>query len=127
MNTGTDPATLTKAVLRAADRLGLSEMLPDLLGIDAEAAGELANGARTLDPSRPEWIAGSKFLSIFRALVTLAGGTESACSWLVSSNQVLGAAPADLLRNAGGRDRVLRYLEAVQKYEIKLPGWPPGT
>jgi len=123
---GIDPATLTKAALRAADRLGLSDMLPDLLGIEAGLAGELTSGARTLDPGQPEWVAASKFLSIFRSLVTLAGGTEGARAWLVSPNQALGAVPADLLRHPDGRDRVLRYLEAVQKYEIKLPGGPPG-
>ncbi|HEX7012014.1 MAG TPA: antitoxin Xre/MbcA/ParS toxin-binding domain-containing protein [Steroidobacteraceae bacterium] len=127
MNEGTNPATLTKAALRAADRLGLSEMLPDLLGIDAGLASNLTNGARALDPARPEWLAASKFLSIFRSLVTLAGGTESARAWLVSPNQALGAVPADLLRSPVGRDRVLRYLEAVQKHELKLPGWPPAA
>jgi hypothetical protein len=44
---------------------------------------------------------------------------------LSTPHQTLGAAPAEMLRTPEGRAHVLRYLDAVQKFEMKLP--PRGT
>ncbi len=121
----TDPALLTKAVLRAAEHLQLQEALPDILGL-AEASGQqLIEGARLLDPSAEEWQQALRFTGLFRSLLRLTGSATHAREWLRVPHHALREPPAALLRTAAGRDRVYRYLDAVEKYEIKLPPKPP--
>lgn len=117
----TDPALLTKAVLRAAEHLQLQAALPDILGVATQTANEIANGTRSLDPQADEWQEAVRFVGMFRSLLTLVGSAADARRWLASRDHALGDAPALLLRTPAGRERVYRYLDAVQKYEIKLP------
>jgi hypothetical protein len=117
----TDPRTLTKAVLRAAEHLGLSQALPEILGLDAHVAERMASGNYLLDPNSDEWAAATRFTGLFRSLLTLLGNREDARAWLASQHQTLGDAPSQLLRTPEGRDKVFGYLDAVQKFEVKLP------
>jgi uncharacterized protein (DUF2384 family) len=125
MSAHTDSATLTKAVLRAAERLGLTETLHEIIEVDAASVNQMRKGEATLDPSRGEWEAATRFAGLFRSLLTLVDTTENARTWLSTPHQTLGAAPAEMLRTPEGRAHVLRYLDAVQKFEMKLP--PRGT
>jgi uncharacterized protein (DUF2384 family) len=109
---------LKKAVLRAADVLGLTQQLPSILGIDAKA---WASNEHALAPDTDEWRAAVRFTSLFRSLVTLVGSVSNAREWLDQSHRTLGDSPRSLLENATGLERVVRYLDAVQKFEVKLP------
>lgn len=113
-----DPATLKKAVLRAAEVLGLTDQLPSILGIDAKSSQATA---LELAPGTDAWSAAVRFASLFRALLTLVGTVPKAREWLDQSHRTLGESPRALLQNPAGLDRVVRYLEAVQKFEVKLP------
>ena len=124
MNADTDRTILTKAVMKAAARFGLTEQLPEILGIDIEAMNALAGGKMTLDPARKEWEAGARFLRLSRLLITMTGTPEQARAWLDAPHHSLGDVPLHLLSSTEGCGRVLRYLDNVQKYEIKLP--PPS-
>lgn len=115
------PATLTKAVLRASERLGLVDALPAILGLSAPEIADMHNEQRLLDPSRQEWTAASELVSLYRSLLTALSSVDEVSTWLRTPHHSLGAAPMELLSSADGRGRVLRYLDAVQKYEIKLP------
>ena len=77
----TDPAMLTKAVLRAAERLGLSRELPDILGIDANEWSAMVSRGSTLDPTSESWQAATTFAHMFRALVSLVGSIDDARTW----------------------------------------------
>lgn len=116
-----NPATLTKAVLRAADLLGVTDELPEILGVDAELLAQARSGAAALQPESPAWAIGVRFAGVYRALLTLAGDSAKARAWLDTPHSTLGAVPRELLRTEAGRERVFGYLDAVQKYEIKLP------
>ena len=116
----TSPATLTKALVRAADQLGLAADLPTLLETPAQDAAALQAGARTLDPQRAEWARALKLVGLFRSLISLVGTPERARAWLGSPNQTLGASPIEVLRTHDA-ERVFRYLAAVQKHELRLP------
>jgi len=115
------PATLTKALLRAADVLHLAQDLPTILGVEAQHWTRLRSGAETLQPDSEEWAIAVRIASLFRSLVTMLGTAESAREWLDMPHRTLGSSPRELLRTDAGRDRVFGYLDAVQKYEIKLP------
>ena len=116
----TSPATLTKALLRAMDQLGLAADLATLLATPADDAAALQAGARTLDPQREEWARALKLVGLFRSLISLVGTPERARAWLGSPNQTLGASPIEVLRTHDA-ERVLRYLAAVEKHELRLP------
>ena len=119
-STTTSPAVLTKAVLRAAEELGLAADLPSLLQISHEDAGGLRAGSRVLDAQRDEWGRALRITSLFRSLVSLLGTTGRARAWLGSPNDALGACPLDLLRTAEDA-RVYRYVDAVLKHELRMP------
>ena len=116
-----DTAMLTKAVLRAAAHLDLSDALPSILGIPSSDVISLQQGGRLLDPTTAEWQSATLFVSLFRSLITLLGDADRAKKWLADSHQTLGTAPTQLLRTPGGLERVIKYLDAVQKFEHKLP------
>ena len=117
----TDPATLKKAILRAAQVLNLTQELPSVLGTDANAWTQLSANERALVPGTDEWTGAVKFAGLFRALLSLVGTLPNALAWLDQPHRTLGASPRSLLSNPEGLERVVRYLDAVQKYEVKLP------
>ena len=113
-----DPTTLKKAVTRAAEVLDLTQALPRILGIDANA---WAASERALAPDSEEWRAAVRFAGLFRSLLTLVGSAAKAREWLDQPHRTLGESPRVLLQSPGGLERVVRYLDAVQKFEVKLP------
>lgn len=116
----TPPALLTKALLRAAEQLGLGPELPALLLLSSEDAAKLQAGTRALDPNGEEWARAQKIVGLFRTLVSLLGTPERARAWLTDTNETLRARPLELLRTAD-HELVYRYLDAVQKHELLLP------
>src|SRR5690349_6994515 len=114
------PALLTNALLRAAEQLGLSTALAELLQTAAEDTAQLQAGSRELDPNKPEWARACEIVSLFRTLIELLSTPERAKAWLGTPNDALGGAPIDLLRSADA-ERVHRYLSAVRKHELRMP------
>ncbi len=106
--------TLTKAVLRAAEFLGLSQaVLADVLGVSGATASRLAGGRYALQPERRrEWEFALLFVRLFRSLDAIVGNDRNARLWLRHDNLALGAKPLDLIRSAEGLVRVLHYLDA---------------
>jgi hypothetical protein len=114
------PALLTKALLRAAEQLGLSADLAELLQTAAEDTAQLQSGSRLLDPNQQEWTRALEIVSLFRTLIELLSTPERARAWLGTPNDTLGAAPTDLLRSPDA-ERVHRYLSSVRKHELRMP------
>jgi transcriptional regulator with XRE-family HTH domain len=107
-------ATLTKAVVRAAGFLGISQAaLADVLGVSPATASRLVSGAYTLQPARRrEWEFALLFVRLFRSLDAVVGNDQDAQTWLRNENRALGARPLELIRSAEGLVRVLNYLDA---------------
>jgi transcriptional regulator with XRE-family HTH domain len=107
-------STLTKAVVRAAGLLGLSQVaLADVLGVSAATASRLVGGRYVLNPSRRrEWEFAVLFVRLYRSLDAIVGTDRGAQSWLRGENHALAARPLDLIRSAEGLVRVLQYLDA---------------
>jgi uncharacterized protein (DUF2384 family) len=115
------PATLTKALLRAAEQLDLRADLPALLRLSPNEIARMQSGETPLNPQSEEWGRALRIVSLFRTLVLLVGTTERARMWLITPNTALTASPIDLLRSEED-ERVYRYLDAVHKHELRLPG-----
>jgi uncharacterized protein (DUF2384 family) len=109
-------AVLGKAVLRAAELLGLSSRtLARILGVSEASVSRLASGARTLDPRSKEGELALLLVRVYRSLDALVG-TDAAQrkAWLESPNRALNGRPIDLLQRTDGLVHVVAYLDAMR-------------
>jgi hypothetical protein len=113
---GLDPkVVLTKAVLSAAERLGVrNRALAAALGSSEASISRLQHG-RFLDPESKEGELALLFLRLYRSLDALVGGEdEKARRWLLATNEHLGGVPADRIRTVEGLVDVVQYLDAMR-------------
>jgi transcriptional regulator with XRE-family HTH domain len=112
-----DPsAVLTKAALRAADCLALSQAdLSRVLGLSPATVSRLAHGHKRLEPATKSFELAALFVRLFRSLDAIVGSDDAAArAWLRSDNQVLGGVPAELIRDLTGLVRAVDYLDAAR-------------
>lgn len=109
-------AVLTKAVIRAARLLGVSQaQVAATLGVSEATASRMFGGKYVLEPGRgKEWELAALFVRLFRSLDSLLASEEKARAWLTSRNSALGAKPIDLISRAEGLVHVLQYLDAAR-------------
>lgn len=109
-------ATVSKAVMRAAERLQLNQAtLAEILGVSDSTASRLVSGAYLLQPSRKrEWEFALLFLRLFRSLDAVLGHERQAQIWLQDNNRALAGRPVDLIKSAEGMIRVLHYVDAAR-------------
>jgi len=110
-------AVVAKALVRAAQRLGLSQGdLAGVLGTSAASVSRTWNGERPVAPDTAEGRHALLFLRVFRSLDTLVGGDEEkARRWLTAPNAHLaGRPPRSLLDSTAGLVRVAEYLDAMR-------------
>lgn len=109
-------AVLGKALARAAQALGLSQLdLSRILGSSAASISRTFAGARGIDPTSAEGRHALLFVRIFRSLDTLLGADAGKAQlWLRAKNSHLGRAPFALLTSTEGLVRVAEYLDAMR-------------
>lgn len=109
-----DPsAVLTKAVARAAERLGITKaLLARILGLSPPTVTRLYSGAYKLDERRKEWEFALLFVRVFRSLDSIVGDEQAARRWLNCDNRALNGKPIDLIRRTDGLVRVVQHLDA---------------
>ena len=108
-------AVLSKAVVRAARLLGLTQtQVAETIGLSDATVSRMFGGKYLLDPSCKEWELGSLLVRVFRSLDSIVGSDDKARQWLRSRNLALGERPLDLLPKAEGLIRVLHYLDAAR-------------
>jgi uncharacterized protein (DUF2384 family) len=110
-------AVVAKALVRAAQRLALSQAdLAEVLGTSAASVSRTFGGERPIAPESAEGRHALLFLRLFRSLDTLVGGDEEkARRWLEAPNAHLGChPPRGLLSSTPGLLRVAEYLDAMR-------------
>ena len=109
-----DAAVVTKAVLRAAALLGVSnKLLARIVGLSEASVSRMGSGAYQLTPGDKPFEMGVLFVRLYRALDALVDGDEvSARAWLTSANDALGGTPLDLIQTVPGLVNTLAYLDA---------------
>jgi hypothetical protein len=112
--TVSESAVATKAVLRAAGRLGISnKALGRIIGLSEATVSRMGAGAYTLTPGNKAFELSVLFVRLFRALDSIAGGDEAVASaWLKNENTALGGTPLALIQSVSGLIHVLGYLDA---------------
>ncbi len=111
-----DPAaTLTKAVLRAARALDLTQkQLACVLGVSEASVSRLGE-SRFVEPASKEGELAALFLRVYRSLDALVGGDATAArTWMHAGNLHLGGEPAELVQDVLGLVRVTEYLDAMR-------------
>jgi len=110
----TERAVATKAVLRAATRLGLShKALGRIIGVSEATVSRMGSGSYTLAPGEKPFEMAMLFIRLFRALDAVASGDEAvAAAWLRADNRALGGTPLGLIESVSGLVHVLGYLDA---------------
>jgi hypothetical protein len=106
---------LAKAVLAAAERLGLrNRQLAGVLGSSEASVSRLQHG-RGLDPGTKEGELALLFLRVYRSLDALVGGDDDqARAWLHARNDHLRGVPAERIRTVEGLVDVVQYLDAMR-------------
>lgn len=103
---------LTKAVLRAAEKLTLSNtQLAGVLGVSPSTVSRMRE-APLNKPKSTEL--GLLFVRVYRSLIGVVDSDQAAAQWMNSHNRHLGGQPADLIQTVTGLFRTLEYLDAMR-------------
>ena len=107
-------AILTKAVLSAAARLGLTgRELATTLGISEPTVSRMKSGAYRLEIESKPFELAALLVRLFRSLDAITGGDEAvARAWMRAGNAAFDAAPADRISSITGLIDVVQYLDA---------------
>ena len=111
-----DPAeVLAKAVLSAAERLGMrSRQLAQVIGSSEASVSRLAR-QRGLDPESKEGELALLFLRVYRSLDALVGGDDAkAREWIGADNAHIGGVPIERMTTVEGLVDVVQYLDAMR-------------
>jgi hypothetical protein len=105
---------LTKAVLRAADKLDVNQAaLADILGVSEATISRMRKSDYVLHADTKPFELAVLFVRLFRSLDAIVGGDEaSARAWLANPNLALGAKPAEKIHTIAGLTDVIQYLDA---------------
>ena len=105
---------LTKAVLRAATRLGMtSKALAAVIGVSEASVSRMRAGAYALPRGHKAFELGVLFVRLYRSLDSLVGGDDAvARAWLANRNTALDASPLALIQTVPGLMNVIAYLDA---------------
>lgn len=114
------PATagtvLTKALLRAADLLGLNNAaLAAIVGLNEPQVSRLASGQRELAPGTKEAELAALLIRAYRSLDALVGHDDLLRrDWVDGFNQAFNTSPREAMETVAGLVRVVNYLDDVQ-------------
>ena len=108
-----EAAVVTKGVLRAAERLGLSNrVVAAVIGVSEATVSRMGTGAYQLEPRSKPFELAVLFLRLFRSLDAIVGGDAAvARAWLQNENTALSAAPVALIESVAGLVHVVAYLD----------------
>jgi len=107
-------AVLTKAVLRAATQLGLTnKLLATVIGLSEATVSRMRAGEYVLQPGHKPFELAVLFVRLYRSLDAIVGGDDRvAGAWLKNRNSLLDAEPLALIQTVAGLMNVIQYLDA---------------
>lgn len=107
-------AVVTKAALRAADLLGVSnKVLARIVGVSEASVSRMGTGVYTLAPGDKPFELALLFVRFYRALDALVHGDAAvARTWVESPNAALGGTPLAAIQTVPGLVHTVAYLDA---------------
>jgi uncharacterized protein (DUF2384 family) len=109
-----DSAIISKAAIRAADRLSLpSRTLARIIGVSEASISRMRRGEYRLEKNQKPFELAVLFIRLYRSLDAVVGGDDAvAKAWLTNQNTALDAAPINLIQTVSGLANVINYLDA---------------
>lgn len=113
---GAAAAVLTKATLRAAGLLGLTNAaLARVVGVSESTVSRMAAGDRRLEPGTKPAELAALLVRVYRSLDALVGNSDAQRQrWMASFNQAFHAPPREAIESVEGLVRVVRYLDGAR-------------
>jgi hypothetical protein len=110
----TEGAVVTKAVMRAAGRLGVpNKALAGIIGLSEASVSRMGAGNYQLSPGDKSYELAVLFIRLFRALDAIAHGDEAvAQAWLRNESATLGGKPLAVIQTVPGLVHAVAYLDA---------------
>ncbi|HET7218778.1 MAG TPA: MbcA/ParS/Xre antitoxin family protein [Vicinamibacterales bacterium] len=110
----TEGSVVTKALLRAAARLGVSnKALAAVIGLSEASVSRMGSGAFMLTAGDKPFELSVLFLRLYRSLDALVDGDDAvARAWLRSENAALGGTPLTIIQSLPGLVHAVAYLDA---------------
>lgn len=110
----TEAQVVGKAVLRAADHLGIpNRTLARILGLSEASLSRLRAGDFTLSPESKPFELCVLFLRLYRGLDAIVGGDAIAArSWLRGPNTALHETPIQLIQTITGLAQTVQYVDS---------------
>src|SRR5262245_49725791 len=107
-------AVVTKAALRAAGLLGLSnKAFARIVGLSEASVSRMGTGGYTLTPGDKPYELAVLFVRFYRALDAIVHGEDGvARAWMTSPNAALGGTPIELVQTLPGLVHAVAYLDA---------------
>jgi Protein of unknown function (DUF2384) len=107
-------AVLTKATLKAATQLGLTnKVLATVIGVSEATVSRMRSGVYTLQRGQKSFELAVLFVRLYRSLDAIVGGDDAVAGvWLKNRNTVLDAEPLALIQTVPGLMNVIQYLDA---------------
>jgi uncharacterized protein (DUF2384 family) len=109
-----ETTVLTKAVLRAAQHLGMTnKSLATVIGVSEATVSRMRSGDYTLQRGQKSFELAALFLRFYRSLDAIVGGDQAvARAWLKNPNTALDSEPLTLIETVFGLINVIHYLDA---------------
>ncbi len=109
-----DGAVVTRALLRAANRLDVPQKaVSRIIGVSEATMSRMHAGRVTLSPADKPFELAVLFVRLFRSLDAMVGGDEaSARAWLRGENLALGGVPLAIIQTVTGLVDVVAYLDS---------------
>ena len=107
-------AVVTKAALRAAGLLGLSnKALARIVGLSEASVSRMGTGGYTLTPGDKPFELAVLFVRFYRAVDAIVHGDDAvARAWMANPNTALGGTPLELVQTLPGLVHAVAYLDA---------------
>jgi hypothetical protein len=105
---------LTKATIRAAEKLGLkNRALATIIGVSEPTVSRMGRGTYFLQADEKSFELSALFVRLYRSLDAIVGGDEKvARSWFNNTNTALGDTPLNLVQKVSGLIHVIQYLDS---------------
>ena len=107
-------AVVTKAALRAADRLDIrNTVLAKIVGLSEPTVTRMRRGDYVLDRDQKPYELAVLFIRLYRSLDAIVDGDDTvAKSWIRNDNIALSGRPLDLIQSVSGLTNVILYLDS---------------
>jgi hypothetical protein len=104
---------LTKATIRAADKLALTNRtLGAIIGLSEPSISRMKRGDFSLERGQKSFELSVLFVRLYRSLDAIVSGDEHvAKAWLRNNNTALRGIPTELIQSISGLVNVIQYLD----------------